>query len=387
MEKRLVSQMAAMMEKTVDKMASMTEATLARIDRDAKNKAAKDKLEMQRQTEGMAGKLVQVLEASLSRTLSEQVGKDIQREVAAAVVEAFKVALTAVVKPPVDAATKAAGDKTVAAMKPALQESFKTSFQASLIPAFESSCQRMFEQIHATFEKGVAERAETDKKQAAAVGELQKLQKAADALTTKLSALEEKAAAVAAMPLPTSPVAAQAHGAAQAAQATAANAAAAAAAAQQQQQQQQEELAATERQRAELAASLAGLLQESKFEEAFSKVLSLSDLKLVTWLCKSVDARYVLKKEPRLLSPPVVLSLVQQLGFDLTRDAELKVTWLRDAIMLLDHRDAIVGAHVPGIIKQLQINLSALERNPDAYPIVQTNDFHLLLLVIKSIAE
>ena len=44
-------------------------------------------------------------------------------------VEAFKVALTAVVKPPVDAATKAAGDKTVAAMKPAIQESFKSSFQ------------------------------------------------------------------------------------------------------------------------------------------------------------------------------------------------------------------------------------------------------------------
>ena len=41
--------------------------------------------------------------------------------------------------------------------------------------------------------------------------------------------------------------------------------------------------------------------------------------------------------------------------FDLTRDAELKVTWLRDAIMLLDSRDAIVGAHVPGIIKQLQV--------------------------------
>ena len=73
--------MGAMMDKTVDKMAAISQETLARIDRDAKSRLVKDKMEMQKQAEGMAGKLVQVLEASLSRTLSEQVSKDVTREI------------------------------------------------------------------------------------------------------------------------------------------------------------------------------------------------------------------------------------------------------------------------------------------------------------------
>ena len=38
-------------------------------------------------------------------------------------------------------------------------------------------------------------------------------------------------------------------------------------------------------------------------------------------------------------------------------------------------------------MKQLQNNLAALERSPQQYPIVSSNDFRLLVLVIKSIAS
>jgi hypothetical protein len=71
----------------------------------------------------------------------------------------------------------------------------------------------------------------------------------------------------------------------------------------------------------------------------------------------------------------------------MTSDADLKVSWLKEAVMLLDVRDPVVGAHVPGIMKQLQNNLAALERSPQQYPIVSSNDFRLLVLVIKSIAS
>jgi hypothetical protein len=71
----------------------------------------------------------------------------------------------------------------------------------------------------------------------------------------------------------------------------------------------------------------------------------------------------------------------------MTSDINLKVSWLKEAVMLLDTRDPVTGAHVPGIMKQLQNNLAALERSPGQYPIVASNDFRLLVLVIKSIAS
>ena len=48
------------------------QATLARIDRDAKGRLAKDKVEMQKQTEGMAGKLVQVMTLNFNPSYEPQ---------------------------------------------------------------------------------------------------------------------------------------------------------------------------------------------------------------------------------------------------------------------------------------------------------------------------
>lgn len=38
-----------------------------------------------------------------------------------------------------------------------MQESLKSSLEAAVIPAFEMSCKAMFEQVDATFQKGMAE--------------------------------------------------------------------------------------------------------------------------------------------------------------------------------------------------------------------------------------
>ena len=40
-----------------------------------------------------------------------------------------------------------------------LQETLKSSLEASVIPAFEMSCRSMFEQVDATFQKGMGEHA------------------------------------------------------------------------------------------------------------------------------------------------------------------------------------------------------------------------------------
>jgi hypothetical protein len=128
--------------------------------------------------------------------------------------EAHKGAFAAAVAPAMEKAVKSSTDKVLAGLKPAvhdaikaslqdsfkrdLQDAFKASFQGSIIPAFEKSCQNMFSQIHGTFERGQAERVESEQAQFAAVASMQALQKTADALAPKLLALSSAAAAAAA---------------------------------------------------------------------------------------------------------------------------------------------------------------------------------------------
>lgn len=41
-------------------------------------------------------------------------------------------------------------------------------------------------------------------------------------------------------------------------------------------------------------------------------------------------------QEPPVLSQQVLLSLLQQLGYDLSRDSTTKLTWIQDAALALD---------------------------------------------------
>lgn len=61
------------------------------------------------------------------------------------------------------------------------------------------------------------------------------------------------------------------------------------------------------------------------------KALSARNVQLITWLCSKMDPHAIFSMRPLPLSQYVLLSLIQQLGFDLTRDTELKLTWLREA--------------------------------------------------------
>lgn len=54
-----------------------------------------------------------------------------------------------------------------------------------------------------------------------------------------------------------------------------------------------------------------------RYEEAFGKVLDMSDVGRVTWLCQQLDPAQVLNQEPLPLSQSVLLSLMQQLGSQL----------------------------------------------------------------------
>uniref|UniRef100_A0A6U4NC72 Enhancer of mRNA-decapping protein 4 C-terminal domain-containing protein n=1 Tax=Hemiselmis andersenii TaxID=464988 RepID=A0A6U4NC72_HEMAN len=132
---------------------------------------------------------------------------------------------------------------------------------------------------------------------------------------------------------------------------------------------------------------VSGLVMAEKWEEAFQEVLSQSDLRLVVWLCKSTQPQRIFATRPPSLTPPVVLSLVQQLGFDLSSDAQIKVQWLGQAVMALDPKDPTIGPHVPGILRDVLGKLSALEVNPAENPVTQENDFRVLMHVVRSMSQ
>lgn len=371
---RLEQSQRATADTLLARVEAANEAMVAKMEAENKVRRQKDKEEMKKLMETMVTKLSAQMEEKLTKAVTAAIARDLPKEVAGAIkthvplalevhskspqyLETTKNAFTAAVTPAMDKMVKASSDKVVAGIKPALQESFKGSFQSSIIPAFESSCQTMFSQIHATFERGQAERMQADQAQAKALTKLEALQSLAQGLTGTLQSLETRAHTALAQP-----AAATAH---------ASPAAPAPPPAQPQETIEQ------------LAARLTSMIQQEKYDEVFSQVLSRSDLELVTWLCKKVAPRPVFAKKS--LSAPVVLSLVQQLGFDLQKDADVKIQWLRDAVASLDPQDPLVGSHVPMILRDLQLKLAAMERNSGEFPITQDNDFRILMHVLRSV--
>ena len=58
-------------------------------------------------------------------------------------------------------------------------------------------------------------------------------------------------------------------------------------------------------------------MHRCRYEEAFAKVLDMSDVDRVTWVCQQLDPAQLLAQEPLPLSQSVLLSLMQQLGSQL----------------------------------------------------------------------
>ena len=108
-----------------------------------------------------------------------------------------------------------------------------------------------------------------------------------------------------------------------------------------------------------MRADLSSLLRASKYEAAFSKALSLQDTATVGWLCGQVDAAAVLGADPCPLSQMVLLSLVQQLSADLTTGLATKLTWIREAAMLINPQDAVLARHLRPVLESVHAALQA----------------------------
>jgi len=105
---------------------------------------------------------------------------------------------------------------------------------------------------------------------------------------------------------------------------------------------------------------LSQLVAEEKYEAAFNKALTLSEIKVVTWLCAQVDLTRVFATPPAI-SQMLLLALSQQLGCDLYSDSKLKLEWLRQALLALDPNDSLLATHMRPILDQLYANLKCLD--------------------------
>uniref|UniRef100_A0AAR2KY38 Enhancer of mRNA-decapping protein 4 n=1 Tax=Pygocentrus nattereri TaxID=42514 RepID=A0AAR2KY38_PYGNA len=283
--------------------------------------------------------------------------------------------------------TDAIGRAAAEAMQGPIQAAYKDAFQSIVLPVFERGCQSMFQQINDSFKQGTHEyiqQLEThvkNRKQREqdtrdpVIGQLQQmidtLQSSQDQLATTVAAsvrsevqhqlhmivgnlqdsiltqvqrivkgevslaMKEQQAAVtssimqamrsaAGTPVPTAHLDYQAQ-----------------------------------------QASILQLLQQGQLNEAFQQALSAADLNLVLYVCETIDSQQVFGQHPCPLHQAVLLSLIQQLSTSLATRTDLKISYLEDAVMNLDHGDPVTRDHMSAVLSQVrQKLLQFLQQDP-----------------------
>ncbi|XP_023262993.1 enhancer of mRNA-decapping protein 4 isoform X1 [Seriola lalandi dorsalis] len=112
-------------------------------------------------------------------------------------------------------------------------------------------------------------------------------------------------------------------------------------------------------------ANILQLLQQGQLNQAFQQALSATDLNLVLYVCETIDSQQVFGQHPCPLSQPVLLSLIQQLSSNLATRSELKISYLEDAVMNLDHGDPLTRDHMSSVLAQVRPKLFAfLQQDP-----------------------
>uniref|UniRef100_A0A674IIU9 Enhancer of mRNA-decapping protein 4 n=1 Tax=Terrapene triunguis TaxID=2587831 RepID=A0A674IIU9_9SAUR len=274
-----------------------------------------------------------------------------------------------------DAIARAAAD----ALQGPIQSAYREAFQSVVLPAFEKSCQSMFQQINDTFKQGTQEyiqQLETHMKNKKAreqeardslLGQLRQL------ISTFQSSTEQLASSITTSVH--TEVQHQLHlivGNMQDSILT-----------QVQRVIKGEVSLAMKEQQAAVTSSIvqamrsaAGtpipsahldfqsqqthvlqLLQQGRLNQAFQQALTAADLNLVLYVCETVDPQQVFGQHPCPLSQPVLLSLIQQLSSDLGTRTELKLNYLEEAVMHLDHSDPITRDHMGSVMNQVRQKL------------------------------
>ncbi|KAJ9187109.1 hypothetical protein P3X46_002605 [Hevea brasiliensis] len=256
--------------------------------------------------------------------------------------------------------------------KQALQDALKAGLEASVVPAFEMSCKAMFEQVDSTFRKGLVEHTTTaqqhfESAHSSLALALREAINSASSLTQTLSGeLAESQRKLVAL------VAAGANS-------NAANPLVT--------QLSNGPLAGL-REKVEThldpTKDLSRLISEHKYDEAFTIALQRSDVSIVSWLCSQVDLCGILAMVPLPLSQGVLLSLLQQLACDVSKDTARKLVWMTDVAAAINPADHMIAMHVRPIFDQVSQILHHQRSSPTITG-VELSTIRVLLHVINSV--
>jgi hypothetical protein len=125
------------------------------------------------------------------------------------------------------------------------------------------------------------------------------------------------------------------------------------------------------------------------FTTAFQLALSLShekgDVKMLVWLCSQVDPDVILSSESGCkLSQSIIVSLVQQLAYDLREDVAIKLQWLFSAVSAIDETNARAMAKIRPVLVQVQERLRAVEQNVREMGAKSFTSYKVLMKVLTS---
>ncbi|KAM1998432.1 hypothetical protein ACFX1R_006817 [Malus domestica] len=255
--------------------------------------------------------------------------------------------------------------------KQALQDALKSSMEASVVPAFEKSCKAMFEQVDATFQKGMVEHTTAaqqhfDSAHSPLALALREAINSASSVTQTLSGEvadgQRKLIALAVArgnssavnPMVTQLTNGPLGGL-------------------------HEKVEVPLDPKNELSR----LVSERKYEEAFTVALQRSDVTIVSWLCHQVDLRGILLSNPVPLSQGVLLSLLQQLACDISNDTPRKVAWMTDVAGAINPANQMIAMHVRPIFEQVYNILHHQHALPTVSSAEHTS-IRLLMHVINS---
>ncbi len=116
-------------------------------------------------------------------------------------------------------------------------------------------------------------------------------------------------------------------------------------------------------------------LKSQDFNAALTEVLSMKDVTWVMWLLKKIGDPDKVFANRGCVGQPVVLSLVQQLGFGFPGDEEgvmaTQLQWIQSALLVLDLESPDVGPHVSAVLGPLLVKIEAAYPKWSSSPIQQ----------------
>ncbi|CAA7016336.1 unnamed protein product [Microthlaspi erraticum] len=301
---------------------------------------------MSKELNAMFEKTIKKEFAALGPNLARTVTPAIEKTVSSAITESFQRGLGDKAVNQLDKSVNSKLEATIARQiqaqfqtsgRQALQEALRSGLESSVIPSFERSCKTMFEQIDSAFQKGIAEHTNAaqqrfDSGHSQLAHTLRESITSASSVAQALAESQRNLLALASTgtnPGGSNPLVTQRSSGALG--------------------------ALLEKVEAPLdpTTELSRLISERKYEESFTSALQRSDVSIVSWLCSQVDLLGLLRMNPLPLSQGVLLSLLQQLACDMSKDTSRKLDWMTQLVAAINPADQMIAVHARQIFEQV----------------------------------